>query len=57
MELIEARGVLFLLEYLNCFLLKLKSSHLKVSIQLLMYTVVKEQYFLLMALIFYTVPC
>ena len=42
MELIGARGVLFLLEYLNCFLLKLKSSHLKVSIQLLMYTILKR---------------
>ena len=45
MELIGARGVLFLLEYLNCFL-KLKSSHLKVSIQLLMYTVLKRTIFL-----------
>ena len=45
MELIEARGVLFLLEYLNCFLLKVKSSHLKVSIQLLMYTVLKRKLF------------
>ena len=46
MELIKARGVLFLLEYLNCFLLKVKSSHLKVSIQLLMYTVLKRTIFL-----------
>ena len=46
MELIEARGVLFLLEYLNCFLLKIKSSYLKVSIQLLMYTVLKRTIFL-----------
>ena len=46
MELIEARGALFLLEYLNCFLLKVKSSHLKVSIQLLMYTVLKRTIFL-----------
>ena len=46
MELIGARGVLFLVESLNCFLLKLKSSHLKVSIQVLMYTVLKRTIFL-----------
>ena len=46
MELIEACDVLFLLEYLNYYLLKLKGSHLKVSIQLLMYTVLKRTIFL-----------
>ena len=43
---IGARGVLFLLECFNCFLLKLKSSHLKISIQILMYTVLKRTIFL-----------
>ena len=46
MELIGAHGALILLEYLNCFLLKLKNSQLKVSIQLLMYTVLKRTLFL-----------